>query len=73
MTWILHVDSALNSQGSGAGLILANFEGVVAKYTLYFLFKVTNNQSKYEALLAELKLAKEHHLRIFIELQLIVG
>lgn len=65
------MDGALNSQRSGAGLILTNSKGVVTKNTLYFLFNVTKNQSKYKALLAELKLAKElgvQCLRIFTNL-----
>lgn len=53
-----------------------NLEGVVVEYTLHFLFKVTNNQSKHEALLAGLKLVKElgvKHLRVFTDLQLVVS
>ena len=30
--WMLHVDGAYNAQGSGAGLILINFEGTVTEY-----------------------------------------
>lgn len=59
LTWILNVDGAFNSYGSEAGLILMNSEEIVTEYTLRFLFKVTNNQSKYEVLLAKLRLAKE--------------
>lgn len=72
MTWILHVDGALNFQGSRAGLILINMERVVIKYTMHFLFKTTNNQAKYEALLAGLKLVKELraiNLKVFIDSQ----
>lgn len=68
MTWILHMHDASNSQGSKSRLILTNLEGVITKYVLRFLFKVTNNQSKYETLLAGLKLVKElgvKCLRIF--------
>lgn len=51
-------------------MILTNSEGVVTEYTLRFLFKATNNQSKYKALLARLKLARElgvKHLRVFTD------
>lgn len=51
-TWILHMDGASNSLGSGAGLILTNSEGVVAEYALIFPVKALNNQVDYEALLA---------------------
>lgn len=53
-----------------------NLEGVVAMYALYFLFKVTNNQYEYEALLARLKLAKKlgvRHLRFFTDSQLVAS
>ena len=58
-TWVLHIDGASNAQGSGADLILTNFEGVVIEYVLRFNFKASNNQTKYEALLTGLKIAKE--------------
>lgn len=67
-TWILDVDGALNSLDSKVGLILENIVGVVAEYVLQFAFKVTNNQAKYEALLAGLKLAKQlevNHSKVF--------
>lgn len=57
--WILHVDGASNFQGSGAGSILINSKGVVIEYALRFSFNATNNQTKYEALLTSLKLAKQ--------------
>lgn len=40
-----------------------NSKEVVAKYALCFLFKVTNNQAQYKALLARLKLAKEFRMK----------
>ncbi|XP_073104418.1 uncharacterized protein [Elaeis guineensis] len=76
LTWVLHIDGASNAQGSGAGLILTNSEGVVIEYVLRFDFKASNNQTKYEALLAGLKMAKEleiDSLKVFTDSQLIVG
>ena len=73
---MLHIDGASNAQGSGAGLILINFEGIVTEYILRFKFKASNNQTKYEVLLAGLKIAKEFeidNLKIFTDLQLIAG
>ena len=75
-TWVLHIDRASNAQGSGADLILINFEGVVIEYVLRFNFKVSNKQAEYEALLTGLKIAKEleiDSLKIFTDLQLIAG
>ena len=71
---MLHIDGASNAQGSRAGLILTNSEGVVTEYVLRFNFKVSNNQAKYEALLADLKIAKEleiYSLKVFTDSQLI--
>ena len=69
-TWVLHIDRASNAQGSRAGLILINFKRVVTEYVLRFNFKVSNNQAKYGALLASLKIAKEleiDSLKIFTD------
>lgn len=74
LIWALHVDGASNSQGSSAGLILTNWKGIIIKFALYFTFKVSNNQAKYEALLASLKVAKElgmKRLKVFIDFQLV--
>lgn len=57
LIWVLNVDRASNLQGSDASLILTNSE-VVTEYALQFAFKASNNQAKYEALLASLKVAK---------------
>ena len=73
---MLHIDGASNAQCSGAGLILINFEGVIAEYALRFNFKILNNQAEYEALLAGLKIVKELNidsLKVFIDSQLIAG
>ena len=70
------MDGSSNSCGSGAGLIITNSEGFLVEYALRFLFKVTNNQSEYEALLVGLKIAQElkiKNIKIFSDSQLIVG
>ncbi|GJW48654.1 reverse transcriptase domain-containing protein [Tanacetum coccineum] len=43
--------------GSGAGLILTNPEGMEFTYALRFEFTATNNEAEYEALLAGLRIA----------------
>ncbi|GJX48983.1 reverse transcriptase domain-containing protein [Tanacetum coccineum] len=58
-TWKLYTDEASSSDGSGAGLMLVNPEGKEYTYALRFEFKTTNNEAKYEALLAVLKKTKE--------------
>nr|GEY92593.1 reverse transcriptase domain-containing protein [Tanacetum cinerariifolium] len=45
--------------GSGAGLIITNPEGMKFTYALRFRFDATNNEAEYEALIAGLRIAKQ--------------
>ncbi|GJR46423.1 reverse transcriptase domain-containing protein [Tanacetum coccineum] len=45
--------------GSGAGLILTNPEGVEFTYGMRFRFEATNNEVEYEALIAGLRIAEQ--------------
>ncbi|XP_068492014.1 uncharacterized protein [Phaseolus vulgaris] len=53
------MDGSSNQQGSGAGIILEGPNGVLIEQALRFAFKASNNQAKYEALIAGMLLAKE--------------
>jgi len=57
--WVLSVDGSLNQQGSEAGVILEGSDGLLIEQALHFAFKASNNQAKYEALIAGMLLAKE--------------
>ncbi|GAU47407.1 hypothetical protein TSUD_403880 [Trifolium subterraneum] len=57
--WTLSVDGASNIRGSGAGVVLEGPDGVMIEQSLRFAFKASNNQAKYEALIAGMRLAKE--------------
>ena len=57
--WTLYVDGSSNNEGSGARVILEDMNGVSIEQSLRFMFKTSNNQTEYKALLAGLKLAKE--------------
>ncbi|XP_016173062.1 uncharacterized protein K02A2.6-like [Arachis ipaensis] len=57
--WSLYVDGSLNKTGSGAGVILESDQGTQIELSLKFKFSASNNQAEYEALLADLKLARE--------------
>ena len=73
--WHLYVDSSSTKNSSGIGVILVNLDKVKLRCVLCFRFKATNNQVKYEALLAGLRLAKEvsaHYLMIYSDSQLVV-
>nr|GEV68796.1 putative reverse transcriptase domain-containing protein [Tanacetum cinerariifolium] len=49
----------VHANGSRAGLILTNPEGVEFTYALRFRFDATNNEAEYEALIAGLRIAEQ--------------
>ncbi|GAU14157.1 hypothetical protein TSUD_169830 [Trifolium subterraneum] len=74
--WTIFVDGSSNSQGSGAGIILENEDGVLIEVSLGLSFPTTNNQAEYEAFLAGLRLAEDmgaEEIRIFTDSQLVAS
>ena len=76
--WKLHEEGSSNPLGCGVRLILKGPEEhhVQLEYTLYFKFKLSNNEAKKEALIMGLKLAKEvgvKRLKVFSDSQLVVN
>ncbi|GJT11164.1 reverse transcriptase domain-containing protein [Tanacetum coccineum] len=57
--WILFTDGSSCVDGSEAGMILTNPEGMEFTYALRFRFEATNNEAKYEALIAGLRIAEQ--------------
>ncbi|GKE55921.1 reverse transcriptase domain-containing protein, partial [Tanacetum coccineum] len=57
--WILFMDGSSCTNGSGAGLILTNPEGVEFTYALRFRFDAINNEAGHEALIPGLKIAEQ--------------
>jgi len=53
---MLYVDGSATSEGSGAGLTVVSPERQVHEHALKFLFKASNNEAEYEALLAGMDL-----------------
>nr|GEY92600.1 reverse transcriptase domain-containing protein [Tanacetum cinerariifolium] len=51
-SWTLFTDGSSCVDGSGAGLILTNLDGVEFTYALRFQFAALNNEAEYEALIA---------------------
>ncbi|GKA25009.1 reverse transcriptase domain-containing protein [Tanacetum coccineum] len=62
-TWRLYTDGASNSGGSRAGLILIAPDDVEYSYALRLNLYNSNNDAKYEALLARLRIATEMQLK----------
>ncbi|GKG03774.1 reverse transcriptase domain-containing protein, partial [Tanacetum coccineum] len=57
--WILFTHESSCIDGSGAGLIITNSEGMEFTYALRFMFNDTNNEAEYEALIADLQIAEQ--------------
>nr|GEY71333.1 reverse transcriptase domain-containing protein [Tanacetum cinerariifolium] len=57
--WMLFTDGSSCVDGSGAGLILTNPDGVEFTYALRFQFVTSNNKAEYEALIVGLRIAKQ--------------
>nr|GEU30033.1 hypothetical protein [Tanacetum cinerariifolium] len=57
--WILFTDESSCTDGSKAGLILTNPEGMKFTYALRSRFDATNNEAEYEALITRLRIAKQ--------------
>nr|GEW83761.1 reverse transcriptase domain-containing protein [Tanacetum cinerariifolium] len=57
--WTLFTDGLSCMDGSGAGLILTNPEGIEFTYTLRFQFADSNNEAEYKALIAGLRIAAQ--------------
>ena len=53
--WMMYFDGAINSKGTGIGVILISPEGEMIPMTKRLEFKVTNNQAEYEAYIFGLK------------------
>nr|GEV50134.1 reverse transcriptase domain-containing protein [Tanacetum cinerariifolium] len=57
--WTLFTDGSSCVDGSGAGLILTNPDGVEFTYALRFQFAASNNEAEYEALIVGLRIAMQ--------------
>jgi len=73
---MLYVDGSATSGGSGAEGIVVSPTGRVHEQALKFLFKASNNEVEYEALIAGMDLCctlGAEHLCAFSDSQLIVN
>ena len=59
----MHFDGSKMRTGQGAGIILTSPKGDKLRYTLQIHFAASNNVAEYEALIHELRLAKELGIR----------
>ncbi|GKC87303.1 reverse transcriptase domain-containing protein [Tanacetum coccineum] len=74
--WKLYTNGASNDHRSGAGLILIDPEGSAYSYALRLNFANSNNDAKYEALLAGLRIAtkiKVEKMHAFVDSKLVAN
>ena len=74
--WRIFVDGSSNKNRSGAGIILISPEGHHFHSALRFGFEASNNEAKYEALLAGLRVARKlkvSSIQCYSDSQLVVN
>ena len=74
--WMLYVDGSMTNKGSGAGLIVVSPKGHKYDHALKFLFKASNNDVEYKAVLVGMELCHAlgvECLRAFSDSQLVVN
>ena len=54
-SWRVFVDGALSVMGAGVGIVIITSEGIRLEHSFRLGFKASNNEVKYEALIARLK------------------
>ncbi|XP_074311299.1 uncharacterized protein LOC141647138 [Silene latifolia] len=74
--WQMHIDGASNQRGAGVGLILLSPHGDLIVQAIRCEFKVTNNETEYEALILGMQLALDlgiRNLQVYSDSLLIVN
>ncbi|KFK22553.1 hypothetical protein AALP_AAs68488U001400, partial [Arabis alpina] len=72
--WELHVDGSSSKNGSGVGIRLASPTGEILEQSFRLGFRASNNEAKYEAIIAGMRLAQGlniEHVRAFCDSQLV--
>ena len=75
-TWMVQTDGSVTKKVGGEGVVLISLEKETLKYAVKLQIPTTNNETKYEALLTGLSLAKAIGAKNFIvqiDSQLIIG
>jgi len=57
-TWQVYVDGASKCRGAGVGIVLISPEGINLEKSFRFGFQASNNEAKYEVLLARLLMSQ---------------
>ena len=74
LSWELFVDKAANQKGLGIGIVIISPERITLEKFLRLGFSATNNEAKFEALLARLNTVKKlrgNMVKVFCDSRLI--
>lgn len=66
MIWSAYIDGSSNRSGGGAGLVVTGQGDFRLAYALRFDFKASNNKTKYEELIAALRIAKALWIQLLV-------
>jgi len=67
---MLYVDGLTTNGGSRVGLTMVSLEGHFFEHALKSMFKVSNNEAEYEALLADMEICnvlRTKHVKAFFD------
>ncbi|VFQ69153.1 unnamed protein product [Cuscuta campestris] len=74
--WEVHSDGSCTKDGSGGGAVLTSPEGFKAYHSFKFMFRATNNEAEYEALIGGIQIAlfmKIKHIHLKSDSKLAIG
>ena len=70
------MDGASSALGAGAGIVVITLEGIKLEHSFRLSFKALNNEAKYEALLAGLRVVSDlgaKEVEVYSNSQLVVN
>ena len=74
--WKVFVGGASSALGAGAGIVVITLEGIKLEHSFRLSFKALNNEAKYEALLAGLRVVSDlgaKEVEVYSNSQLVVN
>ena len=74
--WKVFVDGASSALGAGAGIVVITLEGIKLEHSFRLSFKALNNEAKYVALLAGLRVVSDlgaKEVEVYSNSQLVVN
>ena len=76
LPWKVFVDNASSALGASAGIVIITPEGIKPEHSFRLGFRASNNEAKYEALLAGLRVALDlgaREVEVYSDSRLVVN